>query len=195
MSVGSCELQNYVISVILPSNLHTEIRKPFVIVNMIPISGSKVIHSFQFKNMFPHDIVIQILLCSSPWDLLQIQRTSRYFRALLDQSQYIWRAARKSLDPPVPDPTLPDNLHHHPLAWTEAAYTNYIFGNTTSSKCGDELTEPLVVTSYSLRLFLCSKTIGSSAIYTHHLKQFSISRRSAGSGGYHISIRAQTAQF
>ncbi|TDL21841.1 hypothetical protein BD410DRAFT_789231 [Rickenella mellea] len=103
------------------------------------------------------DILMEIFLYSSPWDLLQLYATCRSFNIVLHENQHIWRLARKRLAPPVPDPTLPANLFGFPHSWTEVAYAKYIFGNTKCTFCGDVIDEPFVFASFSLKLFPCTK--------------------------------------
>ena len=68
----------------------------------------------------PLELISDILLRTTPKDVLALARCNRYFCNLLTdpKTTYIWKATRQSFNPPVPDPT-PN--------FTEPAYAAYVF--------------------------------------------------------------------
>ncbi|TDL21846.1 hypothetical protein BD410DRAFT_281458 [Rickenella mellea] len=116
----------------------------------------QAIRSFPFQ--FSTEVLLEIFIWTTPLELLQLRITCRLFKSLLDR-QNIWRTARKNMQPPIPDPTLPDDVFNYPTSWCERAYAKYVFGATVCSFCGEKLKEPFFVASYSLKLFSCLKTV------------------------------------
>ncbi|TDL21864.1 hypothetical protein BD410DRAFT_282474 [Rickenella mellea] len=109
------------------------------------------------REVIPPEIVLNILLHASPLDLLRVQITSRYFRDILEANQHLWRLARKSLNPPVPDPVLPKEMYGRQANWSESAYANHVFGRSNCSFCGDSVDHLWVRSYYSLRQIVCIK--------------------------------------
>ncbi|KAI5123768.1 hypothetical protein M0805_000357 [Coniferiporia weirii] len=96
----------------------------------------------------PLELLAEILTRTSPKDMLSLARCSRYFCDILvknPDATFIWRGARKSCCPPVPDPT---------SNFTEPAYAAYIFDGGPCEQCGKYSNE--FYKSFSLRLRICN---------------------------------------
>ncbi|TDL21839.1 hypothetical protein BD410DRAFT_789225 [Rickenella mellea] len=103
----------------------------------------------------PVEIIEEIFLHASPWELLQLQVTCCVFRNILE-NESIRRTARKSLVPPVPDPVIPEDIGGYERNWTEASYASFIFGQTKCTSCGETVPFELSSVSFSLRERACS---------------------------------------
>ncbi|KAJ7776115.1 hypothetical protein B0H16DRAFT_1858810 [Mycena metata] len=70
-----------------------------------------------------------VLLCCSPFDLVQIRRTSKRLKSVLEDPLF-WAAARKRIDD-VPAPPVVTASG----CWTENAYANFLFGRSVCVVC------------------------------------------------------------
>ncbi|KAJ7718541.1 hypothetical protein B0H16DRAFT_1797298 [Mycena metata] len=70
-----------------------------------------------------------VLLCCSPFDLVQIRSTSKRLKSVLEDPLF-WAAARKRIDD-VPAPPVVTASGY----WTENAYANFLFGRSVCVVC------------------------------------------------------------
>ncbi|KAJ6489207.1 peptidase family M1-domain-containing protein [Mycena vitilis] len=95
---------------------------------------------------------IQIMLNSSPLELLVFQAVSNKFQRIISQNPRCWSQARNNMDPPVPPPPQVDAAG----VWSGSAYAQFIFGGgecvVKSCKCWT----PRFPCSFALRIRVCS---------------------------------------
>ncbi|KAJ6489231.1 hypothetical protein C8R47DRAFT_1125396 [Mycena vitilis] len=100
----------------------------------------------------PDGVWLEIMLNSSPLELLAFQAVSNRFQSILAQNPRCWSQARNNMDPPVPPPPQVDAAG----VWSESAYAQLIFGGgecvVKSCKCWT----PRFPCSFALRIRVCS---------------------------------------
>ncbi|THH15441.1 hypothetical protein EW146_g5042 [Bondarzewia mesenterica] len=117
----------------------------------------------RLENMLgmPLDVLFEIFRCLSPFDLLQLARTSKTLRDLLMSRTVssLWKNARQSIPgPPAPEP---------PSDMSEPSWANLLFGGTACFECG---TKGIQRVDFALRRRLCKSCLKAGLLYSAKFK-------------------------
>ncbi|KAJ7664424.1 hypothetical protein DFH06DRAFT_1184334 [Mycena polygramma] len=100
----------------------------------------------------PDDVWLEIMLNSSPLELLAFKAVSNKFRRILAQNPRCWSQARNNIDPPVPPPPQVNSAG----VWSESAYAQFIFGGGECVVKSCKRWTSRFPCSFALRIRVCS---------------------------------------
>ncbi|KAJ7082910.1 hypothetical protein B0H15DRAFT_851995 [Mycena belliarum] len=127
-----------------------------------PTSGSHAQSSFVL-NLFPIDVVLAILEHCSPFDLVELRRTSRLFRAIIASHQQLWVSSQRNLaiGTSLKVPSLP--AIEASGNFSQWAYASWLFGGGPCTSCS-KWTDRLPC-NFVLRFRACSPSCQSILMF------------------------------